>query len=163
MGLAKLPIRFGEPSPQNIKSCFRGDLKATTMPPSPRCRVFCWTLSLSPRVLLKALWTRGLSSSSDSDHNRYPVRGGAGGQLSRNRRRCSAKVDAIKKAIGFVDTLSRPVFRWRFDAPHIARLIQRQSQQRNLLILSKRDRVHYPRGDVSPREKTLQPKCGSYL
>ena len=58
----------------------------------PRCFESrnCWILSLTPRVLLKAPWMRGLSSSSDSDRNRCQVEGGAGGQLSRNRRRCSA-------------------------------------------------------------------------
>ena len=57
---AILPTRFGEPSTQNIKSCFQASSQSDDDASSSKCRAFCWTLSLSPRVLLKALWTPGL-------------------------------------------------------------------------------------------------------
>jgi len=44
--------------------------------------------------------------------------------------------------------LSRPIFGRRLDAPYIARLIQRQSEQPKLLILSDQDTVYYPRSDA---------------
>ena len=39
---------------------FPGRSRSDDDPSFARCRIFCWTLRLSPRVLLKALWTRGL-------------------------------------------------------------------------------------------------------
>ena len=45
--------------------------------------------------------------------------------------------------------LSRPIFGRRLDAPYIARLIQRQSEQPKLLILSDQDTVYsWPTGAV---------------
>ena len=45
--------------------------------------------------------------------------------------------------------LQRPIFRWRFDAPYVARSIELQSQQPKPRLLSKRNAVHYLRSDVS--------------
>jgi hypothetical protein len=114
------PTPFGEPSPQNIKSCFQGDLIATMMPPPSNFRAFSWILSLTPRVLLKAPWTLRRSSSSDSDRNRCPVEGGAGGQLSRNRRHYSASVDL--EAIGCRVPSQSSSFLTEIPSPEIAAL-----------------------------------------
>src|SRR5271165_3482035 len=91
--LAKPPTLFGEPSVQNIKSCFQRTLIATMMPHPSKCRAFFWRLSLTPRVSSKAPWRPRLLSSLDSDRKPCPVRSGADGQLCRNRRHCSVSVE----------------------------------------------------------------------
>jgi hypothetical protein len=63
----------------------------------------------------------------------------------------------------FYRLLLPPVFRWRLDSPNVARLIQSQSQQPELLIFPQRDAVHDPCDHLSPCGKTMQPNCGSYL
>ena len=78
------------------------------MPPPSKCQAFCWILSLTPRVLLKAPWTLRRSSSSDSDRNRCQVRSGADGQLSRNKRHYSASVDLKQSDVGCHAVLVTP-------------------------------------------------------
>jgi hypothetical protein len=58
-------------------------------------------------------------------------------------------------------TLLGPVFRWGGDAPYISRLIQRQAQQPELLVLVHRDAVHNPCGGIGAGWKTLQPNLNS--
>jgi hypothetical protein len=60
---------------------------------STECRVFCWRLSLSPRVLLKALWTRASLVVFGQRPQSLSERSGAIGWLSRNRRHSSASVE----------------------------------------------------------------------
>ncbi len=73
----------------NIKNCFRRLLIATMTPHPSKRLAFCWTLSLTLRVLLKMLWTPHLSRSSDSDRKRCQVGDGADAQLFPNRHRYS--------------------------------------------------------------------------
>jgi hypothetical protein len=54
-----------------------------------------------------------------------------------------------------------PIF-WRcLDAPHIAGLIQRQSQQPKPFVFADRDAVDYSRGSAGFRRETFQPYGGA--
>ena len=64
------------------------------------------------------------------------------------------------KEVGLLDALLRPVFGWRLDAPYIARLIERQSQQPDLFVLSQGNTVHYPRIGACHDGKSLQTHYG---
>ena len=54
-----------------------------------------------------------------------------------------------------------PISRRRLDAPYIAGLIQGQSDQPQLLILTNPDAVYYPRSDSGSGRKTLQLDRGA--
>jgi hypothetical protein len=51
--------------------------------------------------------------------------------------------------------LLRPVFRRRLDAPNIARLIERQSEEPKLFILSRRNAIHHARAGAPACWKSL--------
>src|ERR1700676_2314576 len=98
--LVRPPTPSGEPSTQNTKSCFQRLLAARMKPHQSKCRAFCGKLSLTLRVLLKGPWSPRLLSSSDSDRKLCPVRSGADGHLSQNRRLYSASVDLKSPSVG---------------------------------------------------------------
>jgi hypothetical protein len=80
----------GKHSTPNIKISLQRCLVAAVMPLPTNRRTFCWARSMTPLGLSKESSTRVPLSSSGGDRNHCQVEGGAGSQLSQNRRRCSA-------------------------------------------------------------------------
>jgi hypothetical protein len=57
--------------------------------------------------------------------------------------------------------ISVPVFRWRFDSPNVARLIQSQSENTECCGISRPDTVHHPCSDAAFPMKTFQANARS--